>query len=62
MRTFKISLSNFQICNTALLIIVAMLYISSLGVIYFVTGNLYLLTTFTHFIHPASSTSGAGST
>ena len=38
MRTFKIfSLSNFQICNIVPLTIVAMLYISSLWVIYFIT-------------------------
>ena len=32
-----------------------MLYIISLGLIYFITGSLYLLTTFTHFAHPHAS-------
>ena len=47
MRTFKIySVSKFQVCNTVLLTIVAMLCIMSPGLI---TGSLYLLTPFTHF-------------
>ena len=42
MRTFKIySRSNFQIYNTVLIIIVTMLYITSPGPIYFITGSLY---------------------
>ena len=53
MRIFKIySLSNFQICNTVLLTIVTMLYIIFPWFIYFITGNLYLLTTSIHFAHP----------
>ena len=51
MRTFKIySLSNLQICNTVLLTIVTMLCITSPWLIYFITGSLYLLTTFTQSI------------
>ena len=42
--------NNFQICNTMLLTIVTMLYSTSLGLIYLITGILYLLTTFTFFI------------
>ena len=50
-RSFKIySLSSFQICNSVLLTIVAMLYIVSPRLIYFITESLYLLT---HFIHVA---------
>ena len=53
MRKFKIySLSDFQICNTILLTMVAMLYITSPWLTYFITGSLYLLTPFTHFSHP----------
>lgn len=52
-RTFKIySLSSFQIYNTVSWTIVTMLYISFLGLIYLIIGNLYLLTTFIHFAHP----------
>uniref|UniRef100_A0AC11DZN1 Uncharacterized protein n=1 Tax=Ovis aries TaxID=9940 RepID=A0AC11DZN1_SHEEP len=47
MRTFKIyCVSTFQICNTALLTIVTMMYITPLSLIsliYFITGILYLL-------------------
>ena len=43
------SLSNFQICNSVLLIIVTTLYSTSPRLIYFITRNLYLLTPFTHF-------------
>ena len=52
--TFKIySLSNFRICNTVLYTIDNMLYIIiSLGLTYFLTENVYLSTTFTHFAHP----------
>ena len=51
MRAFKIySLSNFQICNTVLLI-VTMLYITSPWHL-FQIGSLYLFTLFTHFPHP----------
>ena len=50
MKTFKIySLSNFQIHNTVLLTIVTMLYDTSLGLIHFIIGGLYLLSLFTHF-------------
>lgn len=50
MRTFKIgSLSNFQACNTILLTIVAMLYVTSRGLIYAISGSLYLLRTVTPF-------------
>ena len=53
MKTFKIySLINFQIYTTILLTIVTMLYITSPGPIYFITGSLYLLTIFTHFTRP----------
>ena len=46
------SISYFQMCNIALLTVVTMLYITSLWLIHFITGNLYLLTSFTHFTHP----------
>ena len=56
MRTFKIySLSNFQICNTVLLIIVAMLYITSPWLAHFKTGILFLLTLFTQFLQQIGS-------
>lgn len=59
MRIFMIySLSNFQTCNTVLLTVVAMLYVTSPGLIHFITGSLYLLITFTHFAHPSTPTSG----
>ena len=45
------SLSNFQIYNTVLLTIVTMLFTTSPELLYFRTGSLYLLTTFTHFAH-----------
>ena len=45
-------LNNFQICNTILLTIVTMLYITSPQLIYLITGSLYLLTPFTHFTYP----------
>ena len=54
MRTFRIySLSNFQVCNTVLLTMVTMLYIyiTCAWLTDFVTGNLYLFTTFIHFSH-----------
>ena len=35
-----------------------MLYITSPWLIYFITGSLYLLTTFTHFTHPSTPASG----
>ena len=41
--------SNFQICNTLLLTIVTMLYITSHDL--FITGSCYLSTPFTHFNH-----------
>ena len=37
------------------LITVAMLYIISLRLVYFITGSLYLLIPFTHFTHPSLS-------
>ena len=58
MRTFKIyALSNFQMYNTALLIIITMLDITSPGLIYFITGSLWLLNTFSHFTHLPPPTS-----
>ena len=52
-RTFTIdSLSNFQMCSTVLLITVTMLYIASPWFTYFITGSFYILTCFTHFVHP----------
>ena len=59
MRTFKTYfLSNFQICNTVLLIIVTMLYFTSSW--HFITGPLYLFTLLTHFIYanPPAPSSG----
>ena len=53
MRTFKIhSLSNCQMHAIVLLTIVTMQNITSPGLIYLITGNLYLLTAFTYFILP----------
>ena len=40
-RTFKISLGNFQMYNTVLLPIVTMPHIVSTGLIYFITGSLH---------------------
>ena len=58
-KRFKIySLSNFQIHNTVLFAIVSMLYMTSLWLIYFITGSLYLLASFTHFAHPSHPLSG----
>ena len=54
MRNF--TLSNFQIRNTVLLTIITMLYITSLGLIYLITGSLYLLAPFTHSAHPPTPT------
>ena len=52
MRTFKTYiLSNFQINNTVLLTIVTIMYMTSPGRIYFITGRFYLVTTFTNFVH-----------
>ena len=45
-------LSNFQVNNIALLTIITILYITSLGFIEFITGNVLLWTPFTHFTHP----------
>ena len=48
MRTFKIySLSNFQLCNTISLTVVTMLYLTSPGLISFITRSLYFLTSLT---------------
>ena len=52
------SLSNFQIYSTGVLINVIMLYITSPQLIYHTTGNLCILTPFTHFFHHAPSISG----
>ena len=42
LRTFKMySLSNFQICSGVVLTTVIMLYITSPGLAYFITGSLY---------------------
>lgn len=58
LRTFKFSsLSNFQIHSTVLTL-VTVLYIITPGLVYFVTGGLYLLTTCTHFAHPKTLTPG----
>ena len=57
MRNFKIySLCSFQICNTVLLTMVSMVCITSPWLIYFMTGSLYLLTSFTpsHIFLPTS--------
>ena len=52
MRSFKIySLSNFQIYNIVLWTFFTMMYIISWELIYFITGSLDLLTTFTYFFH-----------
>lgn len=53
------SLSNFQIYSTGVLINVIMLYITSPQLIYHTTGNLCILTPFTHFFHHAPSISGS---
>ena len=45
-------LSNFQVNNIILLTVVTILCIKSLGFIEFITGNMFLWTPFTHFIHP----------
>ena len=61
METFKIySLSNFQICNTVLLTLVTMLYVTSPGLIYLITGSLYLLTPFTQFTRPLPPAPASG--
>ena len=53
MRTLKIySLSSFQMYNTVLLTVVSMLYVTFPGLIYLITGSLYLLTTFTNLSSP----------
>ena len=44
MKTLKIySFSNFHVYDTVSLTIVTMLFITSPGLIYFITGSLYLL-------------------
>ena len=54
MRTHKMySLNSFPVYHTAVLPIVMMLYITSLVLIYLITGNLYLLTTFLQFPFPS---------
>ena len=45
------SLSSCQICHTVVLITVVMLYITSPGLVYLITGSLYLWTTFIQFPH-----------
>ena len=42
-----------------LVTLVNILYIIFPGFVYFITGNLYLLTTFTHFAHPSLPASGS---
>ena len=60
MRTFKIySISNFEICNSVSLAIVTILYITLLGLTYFITGSLYLFTAFTYFAHLLAPASGS---
>ena len=59
MRTLRIcSLSNFQVCNIVLLSVVAMLYVPSPLLTYFINRCLYLLTLFTHITVPLAPTSG----
>ena len=45
------TLSSLQVCNTVLLARVTMLYVTFSGLIYFITGNLSLLTPFSYFPH-----------
>lgn len=52
MRTFKITLRNFQIYNTVLLTVVTMLYLTSPGLIYLIAVSLDLLTSFIHTPQP----------
>ena len=50
-KRFKIySLSHAQINNIILLTIVIMLYLTSSELINFITGSLYILTTFTQYL------------
>ena len=50
MKAYKIySLSNFQIYSSVLLTVVTLLYIASPGLIYSITGSVYLSTPFIHF-------------
>ena len=50
MTTLRIySLNSFPIYHTAVVPIAIMLYITSLGLMYLITGSLYLLTTFIKF-------------
>ena len=59
MRTLRIcSLSNFQVCNIVLLTVVAMLYVTSPLLTYFINRCLYLLTLFTPITLPLAPTSG----
>ena len=44
------TLSNFKICNTGLLTVVTMVYITSLGLNYFISRSMTL--PFTQFFHP----------
>ena len=53
LRTFKIfSLSSFLIYDMISLTSVTRLYFTSPELIYFITGSVYPLTTFTYFAHP----------
>ena len=52
------SLSSFQICRAILLTIVTMLYIISLGLIYFITGKFVPSDPFSPFYLPPPHTSG----
>ena len=49
-RTFKISLSNFQVCNRVLLITITILYIRFPKLIYLVSGGLCSLANNTWFL------------
>lgn len=54
-RTFKVySFSNFPASHTAVLSIAPVLYVTTPVLLYFMTGSLYLLTTFLQFPHPSS--------
>lgn len=53
MRTFKFTLLE-GFTYAVSWAIVTMLYITAARLVYFITGNLYLLTPFTHFIQPPS--------
>lgn len=59
MRTLTIcSLNNYPIYQTVVLAILIMLYITSLVILYVITGRLYFLTTFLQFYFLTPPTSG----